>query len=43
MVLDGAVALQPYIERRPLDSINDSFADVHARRTNRRIVLCPEE
>jgi len=43
LVLQGKVALGPFTERRPLASINESFADVHARRVGRRIVLCPEQ
>jgi 6-hydroxycyclohex-1-ene-1-carbonyl-CoA dehydrogenase len=42
LVLDGAVALGPYVEQRPLASINESLADVRLHRASRRIVLCPE-
>ncbi len=41
LVLDGRVRLAPYIERRPLDSINDVFADVHEGRVKRRVILVP--
>lgn len=42
LVLSGRIALAPFIERRPLSSINNTFADVHERRTSRRIILIPE-
>ena len=42
LVLQGRVALEPFIERRPLATINDVFADVHAGRATRRIILIPE-
>lgn len=41
LVLDGKVALAPFTEQRPLASINQSFADVHAHRVSRRLVLVP--
>mgnify|MGYP000908345051 CR=1 FL=1 len=41
LVLAGKVALQPFTELRPLASINQSFADVHANRVSRRLVLVP--
>jgi 6-hydroxycyclohex-1-ene-1-carbonyl-CoA dehydrogenase len=42
LVLEGRVALEPFVERRPLSTINDVFAEVHAGRATRRIVLVPE-
>ena len=42
MALSGAVALEPFVEYRPLSSINESFADLHARRISRRLILLPE-
>jgi 6-hydroxycyclohex-1-ene-1-carbonyl-CoA dehydrogenase len=42
LVLSGRVALEPFIERRPLASINDVFAEVHAGGVQRRIILVPE-
>lgn len=42
LVLRGKVALGPFVERRPLASINTTFEDIHARRTSRRVVLVPE-
>lgn len=42
LVLQGKVALEPFVERRPLATINDVFAEVHAGHAARRIVLVPE-
>ena len=42
LVLSGRVALDPFVERRPLASINDVFAEVHAGGVQRRIILVPE-
>lgn len=42
LVLSGKVALAPFVERRPLASINESFADIHARRVSKRVILVPE-
>ncbi len=40
LVLKGTIALKPFVEHRP--AINDVFADLHARRVSRRVVLIPE-
>ena len=42
LILSGKVALEPFIERRPLDSINETFSEVHQRKISRRVVLVPE-
>lgn len=42
LVLSGGVALEPFIERRPLAEINRLFAEIHERRISRRVVLVPE-
>jgi 6-hydroxycyclohex-1-ene-1-carbonyl-CoA dehydrogenase len=42
LVLEGKIALTPFIERRPMATINESFADLHAGRVSRRLVLIPE-
>jgi 6-hydroxycyclohex-1-ene-1-carbonyl-CoA dehydrogenase len=42
LILAGRIAIEPFIERRPLSSINAAFEDVHHRRAKRRIVLIPE-
>lgn len=43
LILSGRVALDAFIERRPLSAINETFDDVHHRRTRRRVILIPEE
>jgi len=42
LALDGKIVLAPFTEQRPLASINQSFADVHAHKVSRRLVLVPE-
>ncbi len=42
LVLTGRIALAPFIECRPLATINDVFAELHAGGVLRRIVLVPE-
>ena len=42
LVLSGKVALEPFVEERPMSEINQTFEDVHARRTSRRVILIPE-
>ncbi|MEJ2084059.1 MAG: 6-hydroxycyclohex-1-ene-1-carbonyl-CoA dehydrogenase [Acidobacteriota bacterium] len=42
LVLSGKIALEPFIEYRPLSSINESFGDLHERRITRRLILLPE-
>jgi 6-hydroxycyclohex-1-ene-1-carbonyl-CoA dehydrogenase len=42
LVLSGRIALEPFVEKRPLSSINQTFDDVHHRRVSRRVVLIPE-
>ncbi len=42
LVLSGKVALDPFIEMRPLSSINHVFEDIHAGRVSRRVILTPE-
>ena len=41
-VLAGDVRLEPFVERRPLASINETFAAVHAHELSRRVILTPE-
>ena len=41
LVLDGKVAIKPFVEAHPLDDINDVFAAVHHRDIKRRVVLTP--
>ena len=42
LVLAGRVAIPPFIEERPLATINEVFAALHERSHVRRIVLVPE-
>ena len=42
LALAGDIALEPFIERRPLASINETFQELHERGSRRRIVLIPE-
>jgi 6-hydroxycyclohex-1-ene-1-carbonyl-CoA dehydrogenase len=41
LVLDGRVAIEPFVELHPLDDINHVFSAVHAREIRRRAVLVP--
>jgi 6-hydroxycyclohex-1-ene-1-carbonyl-CoA dehydrogenase len=42
LVLDKQVQLLPFVERRPLEAINEVFTAVHAGRMSRRAILVPE-
>jgi 6-hydroxycyclohex-1-ene-1-carbonyl-CoA dehydrogenase len=42
LVLSGAVRLAPFVEHRPMATINETFEDIHHRRTSRRVILIPE-
>ncbi len=42
LVLSDRVKLKPFIERRSLTSINQTFEDLHERRISRRVILVPE-
>jgi len=42
LVLQGKIALEPFVENRPMSSINDTFKDIHERRVSRRVILIPE-
>ncbi len=41
LVLDGSVAIKPFVEAHPLDDINRVFAAVHHREIKKRAVLVP--
>jgi 6-hydroxycyclohex-1-ene-1-carbonyl-CoA dehydrogenase len=41
LVLDGKIALAPFVERHPLNDINEVFAAAHAGKLTRRAVLVP--
>ncbi len=42
LVLSERVRLKPFIEQRPLSTINQTFEDLHHRRITRRVILVPE-
>jgi 6-hydroxycyclohex-1-ene-1-carbonyl-CoA dehydrogenase len=42
LVLSGKVQIAPFVEKRPLDSINETFDALHARKLSARPVLVPE-
>lgn len=42
MVLSGAIAIDPFVEHRPMSRINETFADIHDHRVTRRVVLTPD-
>jgi 6-hydroxycyclohex-1-ene-1-carbonyl-CoA dehydrogenase len=42
LVLRGRVALAPFVERRPLSSIDETFHELHEGRIARRVVLIPD-
>lgn len=42
MALSGRIALSPFVERRPMSTINDTFAEIHAKGASRRVILVPE-
>jgi 6-hydroxycyclohex-1-ene-1-carbonyl-CoA dehydrogenase len=41
LVLDGRIKVAPFVEKHPLDSINEVFAAVHSGALKRRAVLAP--
>lgn len=41
LVLSGKVAIAPFVQRRPLYSVNETLADLHAHRIDRRVILVP--
>lgn len=42
LVLSGKVDVEPFIERRPLSSINEALASIHRHECTRRVVLVPD-
>jgi 6-hydroxycyclohex-1-ene-1-carbonyl-CoA dehydrogenase len=42
LVLSGKIRVAPFIEKRPLDTINETFEALHARKLGARPVLIPE-
>lgn len=43
MVLDGKISLTPFIEKHPLDEINEVFTAAHAHQLTRRAILVPNK
>ena len=41
LILDGKVALAPFVEQHPLEEINDVFAAAHAHQLKQRAILVP--
>jgi 6-hydroxycyclohex-1-ene-1-carbonyl-CoA dehydrogenase len=42
LVLAGKVSVAPFVERRPMSSVNQTFEDLHAHRISKRVILIPE-
>ena len=42
LVLSGKLELAPFVEHRPMASINETFAEIHAKGAPRRVILVPE-
>ena len=42
LALSGRVALAPFVEKRPLAAINETFATLHQGGAGRRVILIPE-
>ena len=42
LALSGKIAVSPFVDFRPLSTINDTFAELHSRGALRRIILLPD-
>ncbi|NIS78905.1 MAG: 6-hydroxycyclohex-1-ene-1-carbonyl-CoA dehydrogenase [Anaerolineales bacterium] len=42
MVLDGRVQIKPFVETRPMSTINETFEEAHAGKLGKRVVLTPD-
>jgi len=42
LVLDGKIALAPFVEQHPLSDINEIFAAAHAHKLTRRAIMVPK-
>ncbi|HHI78839.1 MAG TPA: 6-hydroxycyclohex-1-ene-1-carbonyl-CoA dehydrogenase [Planctomycetes bacterium] len=42
LCLQHKVALAPFVEHRPLSSINETFEDIHAHKVEGRVILIPD-
>lgn len=43
LVLQGRIVLEPFVEERPMATINETFAALHERRISRRVILTPDD
>jgi 6-hydroxycyclohex-1-ene-1-carbonyl-CoA dehydrogenase len=41
LILDGKMALKPFVKTFPLDSINEVFENAHHRKYNQRPIMVP--
>jgi D-arabinose 1-dehydrogenase-like Zn-dependent alcohol dehydrogenase len=41
-VLDGKVAIEPFVERVPMSRVNDALARIRSKQVKRRVVLEPD-
>ena len=42
LALSGKIALASFVEHRPMATINETFAEIHAKGAPRRVILVPE-
>lgn len=42
MVLDGRIQIEPFVETRPMSTIQETFEEAHAGKLMKRIVLTPD-
>jgi 6-hydroxycyclohex-1-ene-1-carbonyl-CoA dehydrogenase len=42
MVLEGSIQIEPFVELRPMSSIEKTFEEAHAGRLERRVILTPD-
>jgi 6-hydroxycyclohex-1-ene-1-carbonyl-CoA dehydrogenase len=43
LVLSGKIVIEPFVEKRPLTSINETFEELRAHKLSRRPILVPEK
>jgi 6-hydroxycyclohex-1-ene-1-carbonyl-CoA dehydrogenase len=42
MVLDGRIQVEPFVEMRPMSTIQETFEEAHAGKLTKRVVLIPD-
>ncbi|MCP4112208.1 MAG: 6-hydroxycyclohex-1-ene-1-carbonyl-CoA dehydrogenase, partial [Desulfobacteraceae bacterium] len=42
MVLSGKIVLEPFIQTRPMSTIEEAFEEAHKKSPDKRIVLTPD-